>query len=72
EVWYPGWTARLDGAPAPLARANYLFQAVPVPAGQHTLELRYRPLSFYGGAALSLAGLALLWVVWKRTRRAHG
>lgn len=72
EVWYPGWTARLDGAPTPLARANYLFQAVPVPAGQHTLELRYRPLSFYGGAALSLAGLALLWVVWKRTRRAHG
>jgi hypothetical protein len=39
-------------------RGNLLFQAVPVPAGTHTVELRYQPARLAVGGAIS--GLALL------------
>lgn len=36
-----GWTALVDGAPAKLARANYMYMALPLEAGTHTIELEY-------------------------------
>ena len=39
----PGWSATVDGADAPLLRADYAFRAVPVPAGRHVVVLRYAP-----------------------------
>ena len=39
----PDWKAILDGHATPLFRANYLLQAVYVPAGVHDLTLSYRP-----------------------------
>lgn len=64
DTWYPGWSARLDGADTQLYRANYLFQAVRVPAGEQTLSLRYRPRSFLLGAALSTAALVFWLCAW--------
>ncbi len=49
EAWYPGWRARVDGADAPVLRANGFVRAVPVPAGARTIELEFRPV---GGRAL--------------------
>jgi hypothetical protein len=66
---FPGWTARLDGVEAPLLRANYAFAAVRVPAGSHTLELEYDPLSFRAGAAVSLGALALVGALLVLARR---
>ncbi len=57
DVWYPGWLAWVDGAPAPVLKADYLFRAVAVPAGMHTVTLAYRPTWFYVGMAASLLGL---------------
>jgi hypothetical protein len=37
----PNWTARVDGRPARMLRADFLLQAVPVPAGRHIVELSY-------------------------------
>ncbi|MHB8800991.1 MAG: YfhO family protein, partial [Thermoanaerobaculia bacterium] len=56
--WDAGWEARLDGTPVPLRRAQLALLAVDVPAGEHRLELRYRPLTFRVGLGLSAAGLA--------------
>ena len=56
-TWYPGWRGLIDGQNVPVLRANYLFQAVWVPAGNHRVEFIYRPLAFYAGACLSLLGL---------------
>jgi hypothetical protein len=53
-----GWRVTLDGAPAPLFRAEYLFRAVAVPPGEHQVEFRYRPASVRAGALGSLAGFA--------------
>jgi Bacterial membrane protein YfhO len=69
DVWYPGWQARVDGQPVPLLRANYLFQALRVPAGEHQIVLAYRPLSFWGGAALSLISLLAAGFIFFRMRR---
>ena len=62
ETWYWGWQAVVDGRKVPLYRADYLFRAVPVPAGRHTVVLTYRPWDFYIGLALSLGALGL-WVL---------
>lgn len=43
EIWDPGWSATIDGEPAPVLLANHIFRAVPVPAGDHTVVLRYDP-----------------------------
>jgi hypothetical protein len=55
--WDAGWEARLDGTPVPLRRAQLALLAVDVPAGEHRLELRYRPFSFRVGLGVSAAGL---------------
>ncbi|HSP95685.1 MAG TPA: YfhO family protein [Candidatus Dormibacteraeota bacterium] len=71
---FPGWTATVNGAPAPILRANYLFRAVEVPAGEATIEFRYAPGSVRLGAAISGATLLALLAaaVGQRRRRAAG
>lgn len=54
-----GWEARLDGGPVPIRRADYLFRAVRLPAGEHAVTFEYRPPGFRPGLFLSLAGVAL-------------
>jgi len=58
DAFDPGWRATVDGAPVAVARANVAFQAVPVPAGRHVVEMVYRPRAVFRG--LALTGLALL------------
>jgi hypothetical protein len=61
ETHYPGWAATVDGRPVPILRANYVLRAVPVPAGNHTVELIFRPFSVTAGAILSgLAAIIIL------------
>ncbi len=48
RCWLPGWTARIDGRPASVVRANLAGLGVVVPAGRHTVELVYRPWSTAG------------------------
>jgi hypothetical protein len=45
DLWHPWWFASVDGAPAPLLRANILFRAVAVPPGRHTVRFELRPLA---------------------------
>ena len=37
ETYYPGWTARIDGTPSPVRRADYSLQGVAVAPGPHTV-----------------------------------
>lgn len=68
---FPGWTATVNGAPAPILRANYVFRAVEVPAGESVVTFDYRPARLRLGAAISgltVAGLVAAGV-WSRRRR---
>jgi len=72
DPWFPGWTATVDGAPVPLARADYAFMAVPVPAGAHALRLEYHPAQLGRGVAVALMSAALLLATLAWRRRAGG
>ena len=39
EAYYPGWRAASGGESRPLARANVMFRAIPIEAGEQTIEL---------------------------------
>lgn len=58
EVFYPGWVATVDGAPAQIWQANFAFRAVPLQAGNHRVVMRFEPDSWKTGAAISLITLA--------------
>ncbi len=61
EIYYlEGWTARLDGVPVRILQTNYFLRGVVVPAGEHTLELRFEPVSHRAGTWIT--GLAALLV----------
>jgi uncharacterized membrane protein YfhO len=61
----------VDGADAPVLRANYSLRAVPVPAGTHEVVMWYDPGVLRGGMIASLVGVLLIgtMVVVARTGR---
>lgn len=59
-VYYPGWQVSVDGQSGQLLRANYLFMAVPVEQGYHTILLQYNPRAFFLGLLLSILVLVML------------
>lgn len=60
EAWYPGWHVYVDGVEQPLLRANYAFQGVILPAGEHTVIFQYnRPFYVWIAGAISLATLLI-------------
>ncbi len=69
DPYYPGWRATLDGAPVPLIRADYAFQAVPLPAGRHLLRLEYENPLVLRGALVSGATLLLILGILLTRRR---
>jgi Bacterial membrane protein YfhO len=54
------WQASIDGAPAPLVRANVAFQAIEVPRGRHHVAMRYRNPLVVACACVSLIAAAAL------------
>lgn len=60
EQHAPGWSATVDGAPAPIFVADTLLRAVPVPAGNHLISLTYFPPGLLAGTFVSVLGLCAL------------
>ena len=74
EVYYPGWTATVDGVPAELGRVNYILRAMNIKPGEHQVVLTFKPASIKltEGVAYAASGVLLLSViggVLLRTRR---
>jgi hypothetical protein len=73
EVFYPGWEAVVDGQPAPLLRGNYILRAIPLQAGTHAIEVRFRSGTFQWGLVVSLLTLAgIAFVLVKKIGRQEG
>jgi hypothetical protein len=60
ELFFPGWRARLNGHPVPIARAQTIFQSVALPPGRATIEFRYAPPGIEAATLAMLAGLVWL------------
>jgi hypothetical protein len=61
EVYYDkGWEAYIDGKEVPHFRVNYILRAIVLPAGEHTIEFKFHPTSYYTGNKVSLASSLIL------------
>ena len=64
EIWYgpdKGWEVYLDGEKTNHIRVNYVLRGMRVPAGEHTIEFKFLPKTYYVGEQISLASsLALI------------
>ncbi|SDR99034.1 membrane protein YfhO [Mucilaginibacter mallensis] len=61
EIYYKeGWKMYIDGVEQPYFRADYLLRAAVIPVGNHKVEFKFHPASYYVGEQISLAGSILL------------
>lgn len=61
EIYYDkGWNMYVDGVEKPYFRANYVLRAAQLPMGNHKVEFKFEPKSYYVGEKISLAGTILL------------
>jgi hypothetical protein len=69
DAGYPGWQAAVDEIDSEILHADYLFRAVRVPAGEHSITFTYESLAVRLGAWMSVLGLmtlgSLVWL-WRR------
>ena len=57
QSYFHDWRAYVDGKPATLWRANYAFQALTIPYGDHQVRLAYVDWSLRAGVYIFLATL---------------
>jgi uncharacterized membrane protein YfhO len=69
DIWFPGWKCIVDEHSVPIYRADFLFRAVPVPAGEHEVVFTFAPRSYCCGRwitglalAIAAAVLGLSWL----------
>lgn len=63
EIYYnsgKGWNAYIDGQSVEHFRANYVLRAMPIPAGEHTIEYKFEPKNYYLGEKISLIASIVL------------
>lgn len=66
EVYFPwGWQVTIDDKPATLGRVNYVLRALQVPAGKHTITMKFDPQSLHVTGTLATIAIILiyLWVI---------
>lgn len=77
EIYYPGWTATVDGEEVELGRVNYILRALNVNPGNHTVELTFFPKSvditetvaYVSYGILLIAVLLLVYFELKRKKK---
>ena len=77
EIYYPGWTATIDGQPAELGRVNYILRALRVQAGKRTVVLDFHPASLRKTETVAYVGYGILvlliiigvWTEWKKKKK---
>ena len=76
EVYYPGWTATVDGQPVELGRVNYILRAMNIKPGAHEVVLDFHPSSIrktetvaYASYGFLLLLIALgVFIEWKKRK----
>ena len=63
EIYYPGWTATVDGKAVELGRVNYILRAIHIQPGQHQVELAFFPKSVDMTETIAYIAFALLLLI---------
>jgi hypothetical protein len=58
DLFFPGWTATVDGVETPIYRANVSVRGIALPKGRHTIRFRYESAPFARGLRISTAAIA--------------
>ena len=74
EIYYPGWTATVDGEPVEVGRVDYVLRAINVKAGKHKVVLTFKPKSIRDTETVAYIAFALLFIaiivgVWFEERK---
>ena len=74
EIYYPGWTATVDGEPVTVGRVDYVLRAINVKAGKHKVVLTFKPKSIRDTETVAYIAFALLFIaiivgVWFEERK---
>jgi len=65
DIYYPyGWHAYIDGKETPIMKADYVLRAIKIPAGNHKIDFKFHPDSFYKGDRIALICCILLIVLF--------
>ncbi len=76
EIYYPGWTATVDGQPTELGRVNYILRALKVKPGTHKVVLSFFPksidrtetIAYLSYVILVLAVLFSVFMEWRKKK----
>ncbi len=63
EIYYPGWTATIDGTPVDIVQADYILRAIEVPAGQHEIVLTFKPQTVDTTETISYICFAIMLII---------
>lgn len=77
DIYYPGWTATVDGQEVEVGRVNYVLRAINVKPGRHTVELKFFPrsvdatetMAYAAYAILAVVVLLLVYLEWRKRRK---
>ncbi|HEX6977571.1 MAG TPA: DUF6044 family protein [Patescibacteria group bacterium] len=69
DTYYPGWKAYVDGKETKILRADFAFRAISVSEGKHTVEMVYKPESFFNGLKISGVSVIVGLVVFLARKR---
>ena len=77
EIYYPGWTATVDGEPVELGRVDYILRALQIKSGKHQVELAFFPksvsttetIAYIAFVLLVLIVLGIVFIEWKNRRK---
>ena len=64
EIYYAdGWKAFIDGKEVPIIKSNYLLRGVEIPAGNHSVELKFDIPSYHKFNTYAILGTTLLFLL---------
>ncbi len=63
EIYYPGWTATVDGVEQELGRVDYVLRALKVKPGNHEVVLSFFPKSIDRTETIAYAAYAVLLLI---------
>jgi len=72
EIFYPGWSVKVNGVEEDLLVQDEVLMGVKLGPGTQQIEFEFRPSSIYIGLLLFGVGLAMLaWYIWGQAKQVN-